>query len=204
MSQKTLMIIKAIIAVVLIAAIGTGLFFGGRWAVEKIDSWILNESTHNDDGTTKLPGGSNSDTTTPETTKPTETAAFYINEETKTGYSRLANVTFFFKVIEPEERFCDLHGMVETPTYLNVSMKSYGMYDINMRYSYDGQIWSSFGYYNEETASWEGTADLNKTIYVSYTSVTDCANPSAVLEELNVNVFTLPNMFTHNVDCLPG
>ena len=114
-------------------------------------------------------------------------------------------MTFFFKVIEPTERFCDVHGTVETPDILNVGLKSYGSYDVNLRYSYDGQIWTRFGYDNTENSGlWEGSLGIEKKIYISYASVTDCADPMATLDELTVNVFEDSNVFSYSMDCLPG
>ena len=208
MSEKTIVIFKAVIAIVLLVAIGAGLFLGGRWVFQKIDAYNFDKATHNDDGTTKLPTGSDTGSDTgadsggDTTTKPEETTpAFYINEDTQTGYSRLANVTFFFKVITPVDRYVDYYGSVKTCQYFTIydnTFGAYGSYDVQPRYSKDGQLWSKFN--NSEFAQ----IQVIDKLYVSYTTVTDCADPMATLEELNINVFDKPEVFYYTMEYAAG
>lgn len=225
MKKGTIEIIKVLVAVVLIAGIGVGLFFGVRWTIDKIGDIFASDPTVDGNGLTKLPTGNETEPPTGNETEPPSdsgnstqkpeesTLTFYINSETNCGYSTVGNVTFFFKEMKPETVFVESLGTAKECSYMTFyinnpyednSINSYGKYDLNIRYSYDGQLWAK-----PLPHFYGGDYDSNQIhvfpkCYVSYTEVTDCEDPLSVLEDLTINVFTMPNMFGYKMEYVGG
>ena len=184
MSNKTLNAIKIVVALLLVAGVGVGLFFGGRWVVNELDSIFDKDPTVDEDGNTKLPGGDTEKPSDSTQTPSDQTQSFYIDERTNTGYSTVGNVTYFFKVFD-QTAYMD-------KSVFTCGFEPYGRYDCCMAYSSDGILWNDFGSYNESSGKYEGQVRvqlLSDKFYVLYTVKTDCSSPLEVLADLNSNVF---------------
>ena len=211
MTEKTLNAIKIAVALLLVAGIGVGLFFGGRWLVDKLDTIFPSDDTTQTDNTQK-PGDDTqkpSDTTqTPSDTTQTPSGttqtqqAFYVDADGY-GYRTIDGVTVFFKKFNMANDPGVLASKYETCGYSTVKFYispelviPYGSFLVKLSYSLDTVFWSDFGNYSgiEDGQSFSYTyAEIphseSDEVYLSYTFVTNCANPMAVLNDLKANAF---------------
>lgn len=131
------------------------------------------------------------------------------------GYQTTAGVTAFFKTLKIPEEHKDYHysvcGGKFSVHYEYPTVKAYGSFVLNVRYSTDGILWNDFpynddnyysdNYFGNEYDDYQyigKSADvygIDTIVYISYTFVTNCSNPDEVLRDLKNNVFTVNDMF---------
>lgn len=100
----------------------------------------------------------------------------YAIRDGEPGYTTIDGVTFFYlKITYPHDAIS-----------VYVEGSDYGNYVNRFMMSFDKQNWQlcSYGSDNKFSAYVSGN-----TVYVSYCSVTNCADPDAVLDDLIENVF---------------
>ena len=147
-----------------------------------------------------------SETTDNKTDTDSTQSAFYVDSNGY-GYSTVDGLTCFFKTLVVPEDHID--AMLEYPDHYGVfyayhKAVSYFSYNVVVRWSYDGIIWNDFQsrVVNDQPdveGEWLGeysrlSSDYH-TIYVSYTYIRNCDNPTFVLDDLKLNVFSVEGMF---------
>ena len=156
-----------------------------------VDGFLENQNTETTDSKTDI------DSTQP---------AFYVDSNGY-GYSTVDGLTCFFKTLVVPEDHID--SMREEPDHYGVFYRydravSYFAYNVVVRWSYDGVVWNDFNFrvVNDQPdveGEWLGeysrlSSDYH-TIYVSYTYIRNCNNPTFVLDDLKLNVFSVEGMF---------
>ena len=139
---------------------------------------------------------SESESTTVTEPKDEEDPDFYLNSLTNTGYSVVDNKTYFF--IRVARIDSTPYFMAETENWI----KSFDNYTVNVNYSFDAKNWT--GMYNNGSVDWFYISKDPGYIYVSYTVISNCVNPSYVLEDLNQNVFFNTSYFKYQLRDNPG
>ena len=130
------------------------------------------------------------------TDKPTESSQtsniatpsvyFYDN----VGYETVGNVTYFFKVLELNINYSNCY----------IELHDYGIYSSSAHVKWGDGAWklaSSCSGYKVLGDMFRITSNLSfgKEIYVSYTAITDCVDPEAVLMDLYDKVFSDSDYF---------
>ena len=140
------------------------------------------------DGSETETGGGASDTDT----SGESNSDFYINTSTQTGYRTVAGVTYFFKVISAAKQSDGSYRYVVVyPSHFH----SYSGYELCVAWSDDSITFGNRA--NSDSAF--SYAVINEVGYLSYTAISNCANPDYVLEELNQNVFFDEDMFSYSI-----
>ncbi len=125
-------------------------------------------------------------------TLPSAQNILYLDEENRTGYRTMNGLTYFFKYFEPG----DLTATARI--YLN-QVKPYSTYSVNAYYSCEGKDGlNSVGWTKSKVLDesyYISPLDYLGRQYVSYTVISNCADPASVLADLNDNVF--------NTNCFP-
>ena len=194
--SKSKMIISAILSVVLIAGAITGMVFLVRGIKD-----VGNAFGNSEGETKKLPGGTDesAEDTSSEITEPDP--GFYLDSASNCGYSTIANITYFFVSLEVPADFTGT--LRDNPTLTCLYPTPYSSFVVNFKYSFDGSIWNTPStLVDEETQKdigyFESLPNGTRKVYACYTTVTNCANPMAVLSDLKANVFFTESMFNPN------
>jgi hypothetical protein len=205
---------KAIIALVLVIVIAFGAIFLALRRDDALDNFLGNFFDKFSKDTTADTSKDTSKDTTSDTSNSganTTTTVRYIDSDGY-GYQTTAGVTAFFKTLKipTEDKQYETDGKFSV-LYEYPTVKAYGTFVLNVKWSTDGVLWNDFRYdlANSYPEGWMGgiydkynplgkgddVYGVDTTVYVSYTFVTNCVNPVEVLRDLKNNVFTVNDMF---------
>ena len=148
-------------------------------------------SEEKDTGTTEtdVPDDTESDVvsdTEPSITDPN----LYINEATGTGYHIVDNKTYFFRVYEYDA------SLENDLVFNDASFKTFDSYSCIFYYAIVNDSTTDITWKTqpllsnaESLSNSLSLTSTNHTIYITYTVISDCSNPTYVLSDLNQNVF---------------